>query len=66
MGSNFTDYLKEAHRTLKLDGSLHIYESTSRFADREQFILSASFFLNVTGVTKTPYFTGSSLLSFLK
>jgi len=38
MGSNFTDYLKEAHRTLKLDGSLHIYESTSRFSNREQFI----------------------------
>ena len=25
MGSNFTDYLKEAHRALKLDGRLHIY-----------------------------------------
>ena len=37
MGSNFTDYLKEAHRTLKLDGRLHIYEATSRFSDRNQF-----------------------------
>jgi len=38
MGSNFTDYLKEAHRTLKLDGRLHIYEATSRFNDRNQFV----------------------------
>jgi hypothetical protein len=37
MGTNFTDYLKEAHRTLKLDGRLHIYEATTRFGDRDQF-----------------------------
>ena len=37
-GRNVTDYLREAHRTLKLDGHLHIYESTSRFKDREQFV----------------------------
>ncbi|OKH40360.1 hypothetical protein NIES2119_01675 [[Phormidium ambiguum] IAM M-71] len=37
MGSNFTDYLREARRTLKLDGQLHIIEATSRFGDREQF-----------------------------
>ncbi|MCL1465503.1 RRP8 family class I SAM-dependent methyltransferase [Argonema galeatum] len=37
MGSNFTDYLREAHRTLKLDGQLHIIESTSRFSDKGQF-----------------------------
>ena len=37
MGSNFTDYLKEARRTLKLDGRLHIYEATSRFTNRDQF-----------------------------
>jgi Hypothetical methyltransferase/Probable Zinc-ribbon domain/Type III restriction enzyme, res subunit len=37
MGSNFTDYLREAHRTLKLDGELHIVEATSRFTDRNQF-----------------------------
>jgi hypothetical protein len=37
MGSNFTDYLREAHRTLKLDGRLHIYEATTRFSDRSQF-----------------------------
>jgi hypothetical protein len=34
---NFTDCLKEAHRTLKLDDRLHIYEATSMFTDREQF-----------------------------
>jgi hypothetical protein len=38
MGTNFTDYLKEAHRTLKLDGRLHIYEATSLFNDREEFV----------------------------
>ena len=37
MGTNFTDYLKEAHRTLKLDGRLHIYEATSGFTDRDKF-----------------------------
>jgi Hypothetical methyltransferase/Probable Zinc-ribbon domain/Helicase conserved C-terminal domain len=37
MGSNVTDYLKEAHRALKLDGQLHIIEATSRFSDRAQF-----------------------------
>ena len=37
MGANFTDYLREAHRTLKLDGRLHIIESTARFTDRERF-----------------------------
>jgi hypothetical protein len=38
MGGNFTDYLREAHRTLKLDGQLHIFESTSRFSDRDAFV----------------------------
>ncbi|WPB79521.1 zinc-ribbon domain-containing protein [Archangium violaceum] len=37
MGSNFTDYLREAHRVLKLDGHLHIYEATSRFSDLARF-----------------------------
>jgi len=37
MGANFTDNLREAYRTLKLDGHLHIYESTSRFSDRAVF-----------------------------
>ena len=27
MGANFSDYLREAYRTLKLDGSLHIWEA---------------------------------------
>ena len=38
MGANFTDYLREAHRKLKLDGHLHVVEATSRFADREKFV----------------------------
>jgi superfamily II DNA or RNA helicase len=37
MGANFTDYLREAHRTLKLDGQLHIIEATNRFSDRTEF-----------------------------
>ena len=40
MGANFTDYLREAHRTLKLDGQLHIIEATQRFADRSRFVKS--------------------------
>ena len=38
MGSNFDDYLREAYRTLKLDGQLHIIEATSRFTDRVRFV----------------------------
>lgn len=37
MGANFTDYLREAYRTLKLDGQIHIIEATSRFSNRDQF-----------------------------
>lgn len=33
MGANFTDYIREAHRVLKIDGHLHIWEATSRFED---------------------------------
>ena len=38
MGANFTDYLYEAHRCLKLDGTLWIAEATSRFKDLEGFL----------------------------
>jgi hypothetical protein len=38
MGANFADYLREAYRTLKLDGDLHIIEATSRFTDRAAFV----------------------------
>jgi ubiquinone/menaquinone biosynthesis C-methylase UbiE len=38
MGTNLTDYLKEAQRVLKLDGHLHIWEPTSRFGDLIGFI----------------------------
>jgi hypothetical protein len=38
MGANFADYLREANRTLKLDGQLHVIEATSRFNDRDQFV----------------------------
>ncbi len=38
MGTNFTDYLQEAYRTLKLDGHLHLIEATSRFTDRDAFV----------------------------
>ena len=37
MGANFTDYIREAYRTLKLDGQLHVIEATSRFTDRDHF-----------------------------
>jgi Hypothetical methyltransferase len=38
MGNNFTDYLREAHRTLKLDGWVHIFEASSRFEDVDGFV----------------------------
>jgi superfamily II DNA or RNA helicase len=38
MGTNVSDYLREAHRVLKLDGHLHILEATGRFADRDGFV----------------------------
>jgi ubiquinone/menaquinone biosynthesis C-methylase UbiE len=37
MGSNVSDYLREAYRVLKLDGALHIWEATSRFDDPKRF-----------------------------
>lgn len=33
MGANFTDYIREAHRCLRLDGWLHIWEPTAYFED---------------------------------
>ena len=40
MGDNSTDYIKEAHRVLKIDGHLHIWEATSRFDDVQRFCTS--------------------------
>jgi len=37
MGSNFTDYIREAHRCLHLDGWLHIWEPKSYFDDVLKF-----------------------------
>ncbi|WP_224243163.1 zinc-ribbon domain-containing protein [Hyalangium gracile] len=37
MGANFTEYLREAHRALRVDGQLHIWEATSRFRDLQEF-----------------------------
>jgi len=37
MGRNFGDYIKEAARVLKLDGTIRIIESTNRFNDLENF-----------------------------
>jgi superfamily II DNA or RNA helicase len=37
MGSNFTDYVREAHRCLRLDGMLHIWEAASYFEDVKKF-----------------------------
>jgi superfamily II DNA or RNA helicase len=38
MGANFTDYIREAYRVLRLDGQLHIWEASSRFSDLQAFI----------------------------
>ena len=43
MGSNFTDYLREAHRTLKIDGELRIIEPASRFSDTDAPEQAATF-----------------------
>ncbi len=43
MGSNFTDYLREAHRTLKIDGELRIIEPASRFSDSDAREPAANF-----------------------
>jgi hypothetical protein len=37
MGANFTDYLREAHRCLRLDGVLHVWEPASYFDDVDAF-----------------------------
>jgi ubiquinone/menaquinone biosynthesis C-methylase UbiE len=37
MGTNFTDYLREAHRCLALDGELHVWEPASYFDDPSLF-----------------------------
>lgn len=37
MGRNFGDYIKEAARVLKLDGTIRIIKSTNRFNDLENF-----------------------------
>lgn len=37
MGANFTDYLREAHRCLRLDGMLHLWEPASYFDDVTKF-----------------------------
>jgi hypothetical protein len=37
MGSNFTDYVREAHRCLRLDGMLHVWEASSYFDDLRKF-----------------------------
>lgn len=37
MGNNFIEYLRESHRVLKIDGQLHVWESTSRFKDPKLF-----------------------------
>jgi len=39
MGLNIADYIREAARTLKLDGQLWIYEVTSRIKDFQEFMI---------------------------
>ncbi len=37
MGCNFTDFLREVYRVLKIDGQLHIWEAVSQFDDVKRF-----------------------------
>jgi hypothetical protein len=58
MGSNFADYIREAHRTLKIDGELHVIEASSRFGDRDRFARSlGEFGFDVVGVEDRWKFT---------
>jgi hypothetical protein len=40
MGSNVTDYIREAYRTLSLDGRLHLYHPTNAVSDQDAFTAS--------------------------
>jgi ubiquinone/menaquinone biosynthesis C-methylase UbiE len=40
MGTNYIDFLKEAHRVLRNGGALRIAEVKSRFSDVDEFIAS--------------------------
>jgi SAM-dependent methyltransferase len=42
MGTNFTNYIREAHRCLRIDGQLHIWEPASYFDDVERFCAGLS------------------------
>lgn len=42
MGANFTDYIREAHRCLRLDGWLHVWEPASYFDDVAKFCAKLS------------------------
>ncbi len=58
MGHNFGDYLREAYRTLKLDGHLHILERSTRFTDRQAFIEALrTFGFDIIGVEDLWKFT---------
>ena len=37
MGSNFVEYIREAHRCLRIDGHLHIWEAANYFDDIDGF-----------------------------
>jgi ribosomal RNA-processing protein 8 len=41
MGLNYSDYLKEAYRTIKDGGSLLIAETLSRWTDKKQELIEA-------------------------
>jgi hypothetical protein len=51
---NFTDYIREAYRVLRLDGQLHIWEASSRFSDLQAFVKS----LEAHGFTLVAMSTG--------
>jgi hypothetical protein len=58
VGSNFADYIREAHRTLRIDGELHVIEASSRFGDRDRFARSlGAFGFDVVGVEDRWKFT---------
>jgi hypothetical protein len=42
MGSNFTDHIRDAHRCLRIDGMLHVWEATNYFDDVRKFCTALS------------------------
>jgi hypothetical protein len=57
MGCNFSDYILEAYRVLEVDGQIHIWESTSRFKDLDEFVKGLEIGFDVLSFNERGKFT---------